>query len=98
MDNKKRSFVNKPKAQTFGKARNPATNRSETTNSSQQPKKIRTNVENDEDFDESQEMDEDMDFLSQEMIDEDMDINDEFCMFCPYFCPKRKSVIISVYF
>ena len=81
MDNKKRGFANKPKAQTFSKAKNSTTNQTQ-SNSSQQPKKIRTNVENDEDFEESQEMDEDMDFLSQEeMVDEEMDINDEFCMF-----------------
>ena len=78
MDNKKRGFATKPKAQTFGKSKNSGINQNQSS-SSQQTKKVRTNAENDEDFDESQEMDDGMDFLSQEEVDEVMDINDEFC-------------------
>ena len=74
MDNKKRGF-NKPKAQTFNKTKNFGANQSQST-SSQPPKKVRTDAENDDDF---EDMDDDMDFLSQEEIDEDMDVNDPFC-------------------
>ena len=84
MDNKKRGFANKPKAQTFNKSKPFQSSNQTTTTSSQQPKKLRTNVENDEDFDESQE-DEDMDFLSQEDFDDNMDINEEFCKFSSFF-------------